>query len=228
MRLFLLLLASALPSLATASQGTNPLFAKTHMLPSPFTLPAGRLIIGTEVAFGVTDFLQVGTSLISDIYQVYNANAKLSLVDLEPFALALTGHFQTYNYKDLDSSNPDVQVTSYGPGLVASYELIPNLAHSVGGRLSQSSVTQNLPGARISGYLRGAEVETDLSWAHGPSKNPTALVLSAGVSRDFTYELTGFGLSYHVQGLHFGFHYYPDADRYKFYPIIVGGTAISL
>jgi hypothetical protein len=223
----LLIWALLLPSLASASQGANPLFAKTHMLPSPFTLPAGRLIIGTEVALGVTDFLQIGTSLISDIYQVYNVNAKLSLVDLEPFALALTGHYQTFNYRNLDSANPDISVSSYGPGMVASYQVIPNLSHSVGGRLSFSDVTQNLPGTRITGYVRGAEAETDLSWAHGPSKNPTALVLSAGVSRDFTYELTGFGLSYHVQGLHFGFHYYPDADRYKFYPIIVGGTALS-
>ncbi|HUP56079.1 MAG TPA: hypothetical protein VM598_01410 [Bdellovibrionota bacterium] len=228
MRTRLLLIAFLIAAPAQASQGENPLFARTHMLPSPFTLPGGRLIVGTEVAFGITDFLQVGTSLLRDLYRVYNANTKLSLVDLDEFAFALTGEWQSYNYRDISVTNPDVKVTSWMPGFIASWAPLPRLAHFVGGQLSYSSVTQNVAGAQLSGYVQGAAVESDLSWAHGPDKHPTALVLSGGVSYDFTYELAGFGLSYHVQGLHFGLHYYPDADRYKVHPIIVGGTSFSL
>jgi len=38
----------------------------------------------------------------------------------------------------------------------------------------------------------------------------------------------GFGVSYHVAGLHFGVHYYPGADQYKVQAILVGGTSFSL
>src|SRR3954467_8551894 len=114
---------------AMASEVANPLFSRTHMLPSPFTLPGGRIVIGTEAAFGVTDFLQVGTSILRDLYQVYNANAKVSLVDLPEFALALTADFQKYNYNDISVLNPSVEVTSWGPGAVASWAILPNLAH---------------------------------------------------------------------------------------------------
>ena len=127
-----LVLAAAAPE-ARASKVENPQFAYTHMQPSPFTLPAGRLVYGTELAFGLTDFLQVGTNILRDFFRMYNANAKLSLVDYPSFAFGLTGGFEYFNYKNISSSNPDFQVTSYLPGAVAAFALLPRVALVVAG-----------------------------------------------------------------------------------------------
>jgi hypothetical protein len=206
---------------------SNPLFGYTHMLSSPFTLPAGKVVIGTSIGLGITDFLSVGTDVVRDIYQVYNAHAKLGVINTHDFAAALTGGWESYNYHDIDNSNPDIQVTSWQPGFVVGYEILPDLAQFVGGNLSYSNTTQNVAGTQIAGFQQGAQIESDFSWAHGASRRPTNLVLSVGASYDFTYKLVGVGASYHIPGLHFGFHYYPNADKYKFQPIIVGGTSLS-
>src|SRR5271154_3378480 len=100
------LLALIYPSVpsAQADDGTNPIYGYTHLLSSPLTLPGGRLVLGTDIAYGITDFFQIGTSLLRDVYQVYNANVKLSIVNVPEFALALTGGWQSYNYNNIDSS----------------------------------------------------------------------------------------------------------------------------
>ncbi len=215
---------------ATAAE--NPLFAYTHLLPGPFTLPSGRFLIGTDLAYGVTDFFQIGTSILRDFYKAYNANAKLSLVDYPSFACALTGGYEYFNYKDLYSSNPDVSVTSWLPGAVFSNSLLERLAISVGGNLRYSSEKSDTPGVKATGFVRGARVESDLSWAYNPKdtkkKNVLGNVLSPGVSYDLTYKLFGIGLSHHWSGLQLGFHYYPSAVSNQVQPIIAGGMAVDL
>lgn len=213
---------------AEASQVENPLFAYTHLTPSPFTLPAGRIILGTDVAFGVTDFLQVGTRLINDFFKIYNANAKLSLLDYKQFAMGLTLGVQTYNLHDINSSNPDLQVTSWQPGAVTAFELLPYVALFVGGNLNMTQTTLNRDGLRTSGYAQGAVINTDLSWAYNPHKDRVGNVLSGGLSYDFTYKLFGMGVSHHWKGFHVGLHYYPNATENKVLPILSGGAVVDL
>ena len=206
----------------------NPLFGYTHLLPSPFTMPAGKLAVGTEAAFGVTDFLQVGTSIIRDIYQVYNVNAKLSILDFKDFAFGLTAEYETYNLKDQAVGNPDLQISSWLPGAVASYELLPQLALFAGGTLNFSQAILNVSGTQTSGFVQGARGESDISWAYNPHKKGVGNVLSAGATYDFTYQIYGLGISHHWRGLHLGVHYYPNATLYKLQPMISGGTVIDL
>jgi hypothetical protein len=211
-----------------ASRVENPLFGYTHLLASPFTLPAGRVSFGTEVAVGVTDFLQIGTNLVSDAYQVYNAYAKLSLLDFPAFAMGLTLGYQTFNYNNLNASNPDLQVTSWLPGVVTSYALHKNLAVFVGANANLSKQTLLSEGVQVSGYFQGATVESDLSWAYNPHKDRVGNVLSGGVSYNLSYQLIGVGLSHHWRGFHIGLHYYPNADENRILPIIAGGTSVDL
>jgi hypothetical protein len=222
----LLLLPLALARGAEAYE--NPLFAYTHLLPSPFTLPGGRLMLGTEIAYGVTDFLQVGSSLIHDVYQVYNADIKLSFLDFEEFAAALTLQYEWFNFHDFSSRNPDLSVSAWMPGIVVGYAIGPQLAHFVGLRLNFASQTLNTDGLVVTGYATGAEAESDLSWNYNPKKKSLGNALSGGVSYDITYKLLGFGVSHHWPGFHLGFHYYPNASDYKLQPILVGGASIDL
>jgi hypothetical protein len=226
--LFALSLASqGLPTRARASTVENPLFGYTHLLPSPFTLPAGRLQLGTQIALGVTDFLQVGTDLLRDIYQVYNANAKLGVLDFPEFALGLNLGWETYNLNDFDARNPNLQITSWQPGAVAGFETIPHVALFFGGNLNLTSTNLVTNGIETSGYVRGAQIESDISWAYNPKKKSLGNVLSGGVSYDLTYKIAGFGVSHHWRGWHVGIHYYPNASRYKVMPILAGGTSID-
>ena len=154
------------PRLAIASEVANPLFAHPHMLPSPFTIKAGRLAYGTEFAYGLTDFMQIGTNVLRDAFRFYNVNAKVSLLDLHPVAIGLTFSIENYNYKDMDTANPDLRVTALQPGGVVAFSILDSLALFVGGNYNYSKttlVTQNLT---TSGYLRGAVMESDLSWAY--------------------------------------------------------------
>lgn len=216
-------------TLTTRAQAyENPMFGYTHLLPSPYTLSAGRLILGTDVAYGLTDFFQVGTSLISDLYQIYNANAKLSLLDYPSFAMAITFSWQSFNYKNLYSSNPDYQVTSYGPGVVTAYGLFDTLALFIGGNLLFSDKTLTVQGAKFSGLAKGATFESDLSWGYNPKKKSVGPVLSGGLSYDTTYSMVGVGISHHWPGFHLGFHYYPSASEHKLVPIISGGASFDL
>lgn len=210
--------------------GSNPLFGYTHLMPSPYTLPAGRLVFGTDVALGVTDFLQVGTNVIRDIYQVYNVNAKISLIDYPVFAMGLTGGWETFNYRDIDPRNPNIQQTTWLPGMVMAFELLPRVALFTGGNVSVTEVDASTDGIETSGYFRGSSVQADLSWAYNPpsKKKGVGNVLSGGVSYDVTYKLLGVGVSHHWSGFHLGIHYYPNADRYRVQPILSGGGAIDL
>jgi len=211
-----------------ASSYENPLFGYTHLLPSPFTLPAGTLVYGTNVALGVTDFFQVGTDLVRDFYQIFNVRGKVSLVDYPSFAAGLTLGYETYNYQDINSSNPDLRVNSWLPGAVTAFELLPRLALFVGGNLNFTSATLKSDGIVTSGYVRGVSLGSDISWAYNPAKKrKIGNVLSAGASFDVTYKIVGFGFSHHWPGFHVGIHYYPNADRYKVQPIIAGGGSVS-
>lgn len=205
----------------------NLLFAHTHLLPNPYTLPAGRLAYGTELAFGFTDFLQVGTSLIRDFYKIFNANIKVSLLNYPKFAAAATLGAQAYNLRDFNASTTDLWVTSWLPGAVVAYELVPRLALFLGGN---AEITSPSGPAVSSGYVHGGTLEADLSWAYGPAarKRGASNVLSAGVTLNVTHNLVGFGLSHHWPGFQLGVHYYPAASQHRVLPIIVGGGAIDL
>jgi hypothetical protein len=216
---------------AQASEGLNPVFSYTHLMPSPFTLPAGRLVFGTDVALGITDFFQVGTSLIRDVYKFYNVGAKASLVDTQEFALAATLGFQTYNLNDIDPRNPDFKVTSWMPGLVTAFELAPRLALITGGNLHFSQADLRTDGIETSGYAQGAHLGADLAWAYNPSsgkKRVSQNAFAVGATYDTTYQVYGVGLSHHWPGFQLGIHYYPNASQYRVMPIIAGGGALTL
>ena len=206
----------------------NPLLGYTHLLPSPFTLPQGRLAVGTSIAFGITDFLQIGTDVLRDFYKFYNANGKLAILDYEEFAAALTLGYEAFSLRDIDSANPNVTVQSWNPGFVAAYEFLPGFSHAFGGNLYLTKTEVDIPGLRTSGFARGFVIENDLSWAYNPKKRSIGNVLSAGLTYDFTYKLYGIGISHHWPGFHAGIHYYPTATKYRVQPILVGGAVVDL
>ncbi len=217
-----------------AEDSENLLFAYSHLQPSPLTMPGGRLSLGTQIAWGVTDFLQVGTDVIRDVSKIYNANAKLSLVETPEFALAATGGWEHYNLRDISSSNPDASITSWLPGLTMANAIGDQLALFYGGNINLTDYKINTDGIQDSGFLRGASLGSDLSWAYNPpsegntSRRGIGNVLSAGATYDITYKLLGVGLSHHWPGFKVGFHYYPGASKNRWLVMIAGGMSMDL
>lgn len=217
-------------SSVSASDRVNPLFGAPHLLPSPFTLDAGTLVIGTQAAFGVTDFFQIGTDLVRDINEVFNVNAKFSLVDREEFAIAFVGAFETYNYQAFSSRNPDIRVNSWQPGLVLAYQMAePEFACFNGITFNISQTQLQTTGIDKSGYVRGTVVGMDCSWEYNPPSKKSGLgnVFSGGVTYDFHYGIYGLGFSHHWPGFQLGLHYYPLAEKYRILPIINVGIAAA-
>jgi membrane protein DedA with SNARE-associated domain len=206
----------------------NPLFGFSHLAGSPFTMKGGRIVLGTQIAMGVTDFLQIGTNVLYDFYKIYNVNAKASLLDFKEFALGFNLNYQMYNMADVSLTNPSATITAWQPGLIAAVALHPQIAVFVAPTLNFSQTSVSTTNLMTSGFVRGASINTDISWAYNPHKNKVGNVLSVGTSYDFTYLIYGVGVSHHWPGFHLGIHYYPNASGYNVLPIIAGGAVVDL
>ncbi|MBL7715281.1 MAG: hypothetical protein JNL01_07400 [Bdellovibrionales bacterium] len=229
LRLWAFGLLCASPTFAASKAVENPVFAYTHLLPSPYTMPAGRLVLGTDIAFGLFDSVQVSSNVIRDIYKTYNAQIKVQVYDSHPFALAVTGGWEFYNLRSLDSGNPDLDITILSPGLVAAVGLGDSVAWFVGGNKSIFNVPVNFSGVTSSSFLRGTVAQSDLTWAYLASgKKGISNVVAVGASYDVDYKLLGVGLSHYWGGFRVGFHYYPKAESNPVLPLITGSTVVNL
>lgn len=223
-----LVIISPLKPAHALSQVANPLFGATHLLPSPFTLSSGKFVFGSTAAVGVTDFMEIQTDVIADLYQIYNARVKLGLLDFPGLAAGLYVGFQSVNWNNISPSNPSITVNSWMPGGVIGIEVLPWVAVSFGGNLYYSSNDSSNAGIVTAGFLKGAQVESDISWAYHPKDDKMGNVVAGGVSYNSTYDILGFGVSHHWRGLQLGFHYYPNAGSLKVLPILQGGATFEL
>jgi len=208
------------------ASGGNPLFGHPHMQGSPLTLPAGRVVAGSSAAIGLTDFAEVGTNVVSDLYQVYNASAKVQLLSTPDVAAAISAGYQSYNPRNLVATNPDMTITSWQPGATVAFALDPRLAAFVGGYYN--STTATLTGTSATSYAHGTTSGADLAWAYSPGKKSLGNVLAVGATYDFDYQLYGVGLTHYWRTLRLGIHYYPNATQSKVLPIIAGSAAFDL
>lgn len=209
---------------ARAMDRWNPLFTRTHLLPSPYTIPAGTLVYGTTFAIGVTDFFQIGTNVLRDFFQFFNAQGKIAVIDFPDVALGLTVGFE--HYKVERTGLPSLDVTSWQPGAVVSFALSDSFATFMGGHFNWRSVDIDRSQVVKSGFLSGSTAFGEFAWSYNPPSKKEGTIgntLCPGVSYDFTYEMLGIGLSHHWDGFQLGVHYYPSAKENALLPILAGG-----
>ena len=211
---------------ASRTSTFNPVFTRPHLQPSPYSLPPGRIIIGTDVAWGATSFLTLGTSLIRDLYGIYNLHAKVELFRTPGVAAALTMGWEYYNLRNISLSNPDLTVTSYQPGGVMAFALGSEVAWFLGGHFNISKVNAPAGSPVSSGYVQGAQVGSDLSFRYlGPTRESVGNFLAIGATWDFTWKLFGIGLSHHWDSFQLGVHFYPNAEDRKWVPVLSGSIS---
>ncbi len=200
----------------------NPLLNHTHLLPSPFTLPAGRVMIGSLTGIGITDFFELQTHLLANFYNAYNLQLRASMIDSPTSAASLSIGFSYMNF----SSNQ--HISAWLPGGVVGIEIAPHLAFFFGGNLFLSNLPSTSQSVQTSGFLQGGQIETDLSWAYDVKSNRLGNVVSMGFTYDTTFQFYGFGLSHHWMGFHLGIHYYPNVNENHVQPILSGTATVDL
>ncbi|MBS1961147.1 MAG: hypothetical protein JST04_02945 [Bdellovibrionales bacterium] len=206
------------PESAARGNEVNAAFGFTHLLPSPFNVPGGTWALGTSVAYGVFDYLQVSTNVVRLVNQYWNVQAKVPLVEYPTFIASAYVDYENFNPHHYEDTNPDVRLKRWLPGLVTGYEITPDIAFFIGGNFAfgQKSPT---PVTTTSGYLHGAQANMEWSWLYNPSTSRLGNnAISLGVKYDFTYDLFGLGFTHHWRSFDAGLHY-TFADRNRFLPI---------
>lgn len=162
--LLLTLIASPLYAQETGFAG-RPITSNLSM-PTGNTLHGGEFSVGIgPVEYGLTDNLQIGTNLLLFIFQIYNAEAKFSIIDTEQEALAFgigVAHF------NLGIFGADVSFTSISPFVSYSMPIAAATRLHLSANYTEFSSTASVGDAEdlsagISGTSIAAGVEHSLS-----------------------------------------------------------------
>lgn len=205
---------------STADDPTSKVFLFTHSLPSPLNLAKNTYTLGTKASLGLTDFIEISTNLFRDINRKFNVEAKMPIIEAPFFLAAIFVDFQNFNYHHHASSNPDIGITSWMPGVVTGFELVNDSVIYVGGNLNftNRSVPKNI---ETSGLAYGNRLNVDWSWMYNDAGGKLALnTLSFGATYDLTYKLIGVGVTHHWETFDLGVHYTLNADRQNWLPIV--------
>jgi hypothetical protein len=161
--LCLLLISSA--SAQTGFQG-RPIINNISM-PTGYTLNSNEFIVGLgPVGYGISDNVQLSTNILYFIFQVYNANLKVSLIKSRSQALAVGVQWYNFNW-DLDDED-DVGFTSLAPYAVFSTRVGSNTFWHVGGTYSYFSAEADIEDVEVTATTWGSRVYTGLEHSVSP------------------------------------------------------------
>ncbi len=210
---------------ASESRGSvNAAFPYTHLLPGPFSLPQGSWVLGSSVAYGVFDSLELSSNIYRTTQQQWNLSAKVPMIEYPTFMATAFVSYESFNPRTFSDFNPDVRITRWQPGIVTAYEIASNMAFFIGGNFNFGTEAPKV--TKTTGYIKGARAEVDWSWLYNPQSSRLGNnALSTGFTYDFTYELFGFGITHHWNAFTLGVHY-TFADESRFLPIF-GFTAAA-
>ena len=156
------------------------------MKPTGYTLNRGEFIVGIgSIGFGITDNVQIGTNLLLFIFQVYNANLKVSLTKTESMAFALGLSFNSFN---LDVGNDEIGFTSISPYAAFTTKMGENTYLHLGGQYSTFSGESEIDDAEASSTSSGTSVSAGIEYSFS---HKTKFLAEGGY--DITFEGFRFG-----------------------------------
>lgn len=204
----------------------------THLLPSPYVMPGGQLVLGTTAAYGIMDVAELSTNLYLDFQEVFNVSVKANLLNEPLYALAVYASYYRRPIRTIvvDATAPlgtrtdTVSSNAVTPGAVFSYRLRNRWVGATG--FSYSINSPSVSKAELqerTAFVSGLQFVQELTY--GFNEN---LALSGGVSYDATYDITGIGASVHLGNFQIGAHYYLNVVKGSIQPIIGGNFSTSL
>ena len=135
-------------------------------MPTGYMLNRGEFIVGIgSIGFGITDNVQVGTNLLLFLFQVYNANLKISFIKTESMAFGAGVDLHSFN---LDVFDVETGFTSISPYVAFSTKMGDNTLLHLGGQYSVFSGDAEVDDAEASATSRGTSVSLgiDHSFSH--------------------------------------------------------------
>jgi hypothetical protein len=155
---------------------TNNLWMSTG-----YTLNRGEFIVGIgPIGFGVTDNVQVGTNILLFLFQFYNANVKVSLVEKADMALAVGLSLGRFDLAVFDS---DASFTTLSPYVSVSPKLSENTTLHLGGQYSYFSSDADIEDAEAEASSSGTSVFAGLEYS---MTHKTKFLVETGY--DLTFE----------------------------------------
>ena len=181
-------------------------FNYAHHGETAYTLPAKTIQLGLgPVAYGVTDFLQIGTDFISPAYGIARANVKLNLFNWEYLGASVGFEynylFNSFGYPaDLGFRTKKENHHVYLPQASVSVKLSDEVFLHTGGRYILAPTVKNDSQLVYSSVFKNSRVFSDLEIRFSDQK---ALLVGPA----YAYELQGFGggLSYRISGKDLGY-----------------------
>lgn len=178
--IILLLLAAAAPAFAEVGFEGRPI--TNHLwMPTGHTLNRGEFLVGLgPIGFGISDNIQVGTNILLFLFQVYNANLKVSLIRSEELALAAGVGFHHFNW-NLEGEG-DFSPTAVTPYAVVTFGVGPKTSLHVGGEYYLFTEEFNIDEVEVESMVSGSRVYAGIE--HSMSVK-TKFLFEGGYDIDF-------------------------------------------
>ncbi len=192
---------------------TNSLFARTG-----YTLHKSEFAVGIgPLAFGITENVQLGTNLLLWIFQVYNADLKVSLTKDEDKALGAglgVARF-AWDVTTDEEEEGDVEFIALVPYAAASLRLSDNTMGHLAGQYSYFESDADVEDVDVEASASGTGVAAGLEYS---MSNKTKFL--ADVGYDGTFEGARFGggvlFGWETFRLKLGVSYYTFGDGFVF------------
>lgn len=215
----LVVVALSVPAVAMSGFEGRPI-TNNAFTPTGYTLHKGEFAIGLgSIAFGFTDNVQVGTNLLLWIFQVYNAGAKVALVEDDDRAISVG--VQAYQLSlDLEEGDDESDFTAIAPYAAASFRLGDSTMGHVGGQYAHFSADgeDEIDDVEANAASSGTSVFAGIEHSYS---DRTKFV--ADVGYDTTFEGVRAGgaamFGWTTFRLKLGLSYYTAGDGF-FFPII--------
>ena len=153
-------------------------------VPTGYTLHKGEFIVGIgPIGVGITDNVQVGTNILLWLFQIYNANLKVNVMQSSSMAFAVGLDYTRFNLSSLFSDDDETDFNVISPFVSLSTKMGTNTDVHFAGRYSYISSDEDIDefesGSSTSGTTVLAGIEHSMS-------HKTKLLLDVGY--DFTFE----------------------------------------
>jgi hypothetical protein len=213
-----LIIVLALGSFAQEGFQGRPITNNVRMS-TGYTLNKGEFTIGLgSIGFGITDRVQFGTNVLLFLFQDYNGNLKVSLLESESMAVAAG---LSFNYFDLKVFGADSGFTSVSPFVSISPRISEKTVLHLGAQYTFFSGDEDIDDAEISSTVRGTSVSTGLEYSFS---NKTKFLAEGGY--DTTFNGIRFGgavlFGWDKFRLKLGVNYFKPEDTRGFTLPIIG------
>jgi hypothetical protein len=166
------------------------------MMPTGYTMNQNEFMVGIgPVGFGISDNIQISTNVLLFLFQVYNANLKISLAKSRTFALAAGVEYNHFNW-DLvvDSDNGDgegdIGFTAISPYVSVSPKIGEKTTLHVAGIYSIFTGDADIEDVEITSTSSGTRIYAGLE--HSIS-NRSKFLAETGYDVEFSGLLVGGG-----------------------------------